>query len=114
MRRRAFLAGLIGCWTLSGRRVAQALDIYLPAILKGPAATATPTVTRTPTTRATSTPTATPTATPGGGTIVYVTSAGARYHRATCRYAKTASPIGCHAAEAQGYTPCLVCHPVCY
>ena len=114
MRRRAFLAGLIGCWALSGRRVARAFDIFLPAILKGPAPTATPTVTRTPTTRATGTPTATATTAPSGGTIVYITATGDRYHTATCQYAKTASPIGCHDAEAQGYTPCLVCHPVCY
>lgn len=41
--------------------------------------------------------------------VVYITRTGARYHRATCRYAKIASTL--KEAKAAGYTPCQVCRP---
>jgi hypothetical protein len=42
----------------------------------------------------------------------YITRTGARYHRAGCRHlSRSAFPITRAEAEAQGYTPCRVCHP---
>ncbi|HEX9059528.1 MAG TPA: hypothetical protein VF941_05055 [Clostridia bacterium] len=43
---------------------------------------------------------------------VYVTRTGKKYHRAGCRYlSRSEIPISLKDAEAEGYTPCSVCHP---
>lgn len=42
---------------------------------------------------------------------VYVTRSGARYHRATCPSAKTATPASLSEARARGLTPCQRCKP---
>jgi micrococcal nuclease len=42
---------------------------------------------------------------------VYVTKSGAKYHTASCRYAKTASPMSLKDAVARGLTPCAICKP---
>ena len=42
---------------------------------------------------------------------VYVTKSGAKYHTASCRYAKTASPMSLKDAIARGLTPCAICKP---
>lgn len=46
-----------------------------------------------------------------GGTTVYITDSGTRYHRAGCKYLKDGgTPISLD--ETQGiYTPCKICHP---
>ena len=42
---------------------------------------------------------------------VYITNTGEKYHNAGCRYLKNSSiPISLSQAQAQGYTPCKVCH----
>ena len=42
---------------------------------------------------------------------VYITNTGKKYHNAGCRYLKSSSiPISLSQAQAQGYTPCKVCH----
>ena len=42
---------------------------------------------------------------------VYVTNNGKKYHNAGCRYlAKSKIEMSLSEAEAQGYTPCKVCH----
>jgi len=42
--------------------------------------------------------------------LVYVTKSGEKYHRASCRYAKTASAISLAEAKRR-YSPCSVCSP---
>lgn len=42
---------------------------------------------------------------------VYVTKSGAKYHTASCRYAKAASPMSLKDAVARGLTPCAICKP---
>ena len=44
--------------------------------------------------------------------IVYITKTGKKYHRAGCRYlshSQIKTTVG--EAQAQGYTPCLICQP---
>ena len=48
----------------------------------------------------------------GGGTIVYVTDTGAKYHRAGCQYlSHSQHAMTLAQAKAAGYTPCSVCKP---
>ena len=47
----------------------------------------------------------------GASDVVYVTQTGGRYHRASCRYAKNATPVTRQEAESRGLTPCKVCKP---
>ncbi|MBB6328872.1 hypothetical protein FHS59_004531 [Algoriphagus iocasae] len=42
---------------------------------------------------------------------VYVTKTGAKYHKSTCRYAKTGWPATLTEAKKRGPTTCLVCKP---
>jgi hypothetical protein len=43
---------------------------------------------------------------------VYITRTGKRYHRDGCRFLATSKiPVGLKDAKAQGYMPCIVCHP---
>lgn len=44
-------------------------------------------------------------------TKVYVTKTGAKYHRSSCRYAKTGWPATLTEAKDRGLTACLVCKP---
>ena len=43
--------------------------------------------------------------------IVYVTVSGAKFHKSTCAYAKTASPVVRSEAVLEGKTPCKKCNP---
>lgn len=48
----------------------------------------------------------------GGGGTVYITRTGSKYHANGCRYlSRSKIPISKASAQAQGYTPCSVCHP---
>lgn len=48
----------------------------------------------------------------GGGGTVYITRTGSKYHANGCRYlSRSKIPISKSSAQAQGYTPCSVCHP---
>ncbi|MBN3581948.1 hypothetical protein JYB64_06075 [Algoriphagus aestuarii] len=42
---------------------------------------------------------------------VYITKTGAKYHKETCRYAKTGWAAPLTEAKKRGLTPCLVCKP---
>lgn len=43
---------------------------------------------------------------------VYATRTGERYHRQSCRYARTSGyPVSRQEAEVKGLTPCKVCKP---
>jgi hypothetical protein len=43
---------------------------------------------------------------------VYITRTGKKYHRAGCRYLSHSSiPVSLREAQADGYTPCSICHP---
>ena len=43
---------------------------------------------------------------------VYITRTGKKYHTATCRYLSHSKiPVSLKDAQANGYTPCSVCHP---
>lgn len=42
---------------------------------------------------------------------VYITKSGTKYHRATCRYAKTGWEVPISEAKAKGLGPCSVCKP---
>jgi len=42
---------------------------------------------------------------------VYVTRTGTKYHTASCRYAKKASPMALKDAVARGLSPCSICKP---
>jgi hypothetical protein len=47
-----------------------------------------------------------------GGTTVYITDTGTKYHRSGCRYLKESQhAISLADAKAQGYEPCKVCDP---
>ncbi len=46
-----------------------------------------------------------------GGTTVYITNTGKKYHRDGCSYLKSKIPISLSDAKAQGYTPCSRCNP---
>jgi endonuclease/exonuclease/phosphatase family metal-dependent hydrolase len=48
----------------------------------------------------------------GGGTTVYITETGSKYHRGDCQYLWNSKiPISLVDACNQGYTPCSVCKP---
>lgn len=43
--------------------------------------------------------------------IVYITTTGTKYHRATCSYLSSSKiPISLSEAKAEGYTSCSVCN----
>ncbi|MBN7817791.1 hypothetical protein [Algoriphagus pacificus] len=42
---------------------------------------------------------------------VYITKTGAKYHKETCRYAKTGRAATLTEAKKKGLTACLVCNP---
>jgi competence protein ComEC len=53
-----------------------------------------------------------PTTGGSGGTTVYVTNMGRKYHNAGCRYLKNSKiAISLKEAKKQGYEPCKVCNP---
>ena len=43
--------------------------------------------------------------------IVYITASGSKFHKSTCSYAKTASPVPRSEAISEGKTPCKKCNP---
>jgi hypothetical protein len=54
---------------------------------------------------------ATQTAQDSKSATVYVTRTGKKYHTAECRYLKSKIKTTVKEAQANGYTPCKVCHP---
>lgn len=50
--------------------------------------------------------------TTGGGTTVYVTKSGTKYHTANCMYLRSSKiPMSLEDAKKAGYTPCSRCNP---
>ena len=61
---------------------------------------------------ATPVPVVTKPATGGGGTTVYITATGEKYHVGSCRYlSKSKIAISLADAKSRGYAPCSVCDP---